>query len=94
MFRDDKSGVAAKFKEATDRLAGDENSLLSARSITLTNTIKANDDRILRFDETLTRQRDRMLMEFYKLEEIISMMQANLDTVSGIQPITMPSYRS
>jgi flagellar hook-associated protein 2 len=93
MFRDDKSGVAAKFKEATDRLAGDENSLLSARSISLTNTIKANDDRILRFDETLTRQRDRMLMEFYKLEEIISMMQANLDTVSGIQPISMPSNR-
>ncbi|CAE7926357.1 fliD [Symbiodinium sp. KB8] len=94
MFRDDKNGVAAKFKEATDRLAGDENSLLSARSISLTNTIDANNDRITRFDETLTRQRERMLTEFYKLEEVIAMMQANLDTVSGIQPISIQSYRN
>lgn len=94
MFRDTKTGVVAKFREATNRLAGDEKSLLSARSISLTDSIKAYEDRITRFDESLALQRKTLLNQFYKLEQTIALLQSNLDTISGIQPLTIPSYRS
>lgn len=94
MFRDEKNGVVAKFTDATNRLAGDEKSLLPSRTIALTGTIEANEARLLRFDDTLARQRERMLTQFYKLEEVIALMQSNLDTVSGIQPISIQSRNS
>lgn len=94
LFRDEDRGVVAKFQEATDRLAGDETSLLNSRSISLTDTIDANEARLLRFDETLERQRDTLLNQFYKLEETIALLQSNLDSISGIQPISIQSTRS
>ncbi|TWT99358.1 Flagellar hook-associated protein 2 [Botrimarina colliarenosi] len=89
LFRDEDTGVVARFTDATDRLAGDESSLLSARSISLTNTIDSNETRIEFFTASLEQQRDRLLLSFYKLEETVSLLQSNLDTVSSIQPITI-----
>jgi flagellar hook-associated protein 2 len=91
MFRDEDNGVVAKFTDATDRLAGDENSLLPSRTIALTGTIEANEARLLRFDDSLARQRESLLAQFYKLEETIALLQSNLDSVSGIQPISIQS---
>jgi flagellar hook-associated protein 2 len=94
MFRDEDNGVVAKFTDATDRLAKDENSLLPSRTIALTGTIEANEARLLRFDDSLARQRETLLTQFYKLEETIALLQSNLDSVSGIQPISIQSRNS
>jgi flagellar hook-associated protein 2 len=94
MFRDEDNGVVAKFTDATDRLAGDEKSLLPSRTIALTGTIEANEARLLRFDDSLARQREALLTQFYKLEETIALLQSNLDSVSGIQPISIQSNRN
>lgn len=94
MFRDEDNGVVAKFTDATNRLAGDEKSLLPSRTIALTGTIEANEARLLRFDDSLARQRDSLLAQFYKLEETIALLQSNLDSVSGIQPISIQSRNS
>jgi flagellar hook-associated protein 2 len=94
MFRDEDNGVVAKFTDATDRLAGDENSLLPSRTIAITGTIEANEARLLRFDDSLARQREALLTQFYKLEETIALLQSNLDSVSGIQPISIQSRNS
>lgn len=94
MFRDEDNGVVAKFTDATNRLAGDEKSLLPSRTIAITGTIEANEARLLRFDDSLARQRESLLAQFYKLEETIGLLQSNLDSVSGIQPISIQSRNS
>lgn len=94
MFRDEDNGVVAKFTDATNRLAGDEKSLLPSRTIAITGTIEANEARLLRFDDSLARQREALLTQFYKLEETIALLQSNLDSVSGIQPISIQSRNS
>lgn len=89
LFRDEEFGVVARFQAAADLLAGDETSLLSARSISLTSTIEQNQARIEDWDLSLERQRNNLLAEFYALEESISLLQSNLTAVEAIQPITV-----
>jgi len=87
LFTDETLGVAAKFKSVVDRLAGSTNSLLSSRAETLTRKIDFNIDRISFMDETLAKQRERLLNEFYRIESVIADMQTNLAALSSIQSI-------
>ncbi|TWT88213.1 Flagellar hook-associated protein 2 [Pseudobythopirellula maris] len=92
IFNDDNGGVVAKLQDAADRLAGDENSLLAVRSQTLTTTIEDFENRIAEFDAKLERERDRLLLEFYTLEETIALMQADLETLSSFESVAPLSY--
>jgi len=38
-------------------------------------------------DETLARQRERLLNEFYRVESVIADLQSNLSALSSIQSI-------
>ncbi|QDU91731.1 Flagellar hook-associated protein 2 [Pirellulimonas nuda] len=87
LLRDPTSGVAVKFTASIDRLAGDDNSLLLTRSRSLTVRIDSGTDRVAEWDERLTRQRDQMLAEFYRLEETIAKLQTNQSTLNGLQII-------
>jgi len=89
LFTDEQSGVIARLTSAIDQLAGDENSLLASRSDTLQRTIDTNDDRITSLGESLDKERDRLLLQFFRLEETIALLQSNNDALSAIQPISL-----
>lgn len=86
-FTDANSGVVKKLTDVIDRLAGAENSLLAARSDALQDSIKANDERLTKFQATLDRQEERMLTQFYQLESVIAKLQSSLTAIQNLQVI-------
>ncbi|MEX2172034.1 MAG: flagellar filament capping protein FliD [Pirellulales bacterium] len=90
-FRDQESGIVAKFTSVANQLASGEQSLLSTQSETLTDKIERNQLRLEQFSAQLERQRERMLFEFARLEQTISRFQSNfsaLQTLAAIPPLT------
>ena len=87
LFTHETLGVTAKIKSVVDRLAGPTGSLLSSRAETLTRKIDFNTDRIAFLDETLAKQRERWLNDFYRIESVISKMQQSLSALSSLQAI-------
>ncbi len=87
-FSAESTGVVARVNTLVDQLAGGTNSLISARSESLSRIIESNTQRIDFFNEQLDRQRARLLSEFYKLEETIALIQSNLSAVESITAFT------
>ena len=86
-FADEDIGVTAKFNEVIDRLAGSDNGTLTNRYDALKETIESNEARIERFGETLDRQRERLLLQFFQLEQVIATLQQNLSALDSLQPL-------
>ncbi len=89
-FTVDGSGAIDRLTAVIDQLAGDENALLSRRNEALSNTIDINAARIESMNGFLERERERTLLEFFRLEETISQLQSNisvLDSIQFIEPI-------
>lgn len=82
-----QTGVAKKLADVVDRLAGSDDSLLAARSDTLQSTIESNEDRLEAFSQQLQRQQERLLMQFYQLETLISKLQQSQSALSALQPL-------
>ena len=80
-------GVVAKFTKVIDRLADADNSLLTNRNDALQATIESNEKRIERFNESLDRQRERLLLQFYQLEQVIATLQQNLSALQSLTPL-------
>ncbi|MCA9241526.1 MAG: flagellar filament capping protein FliD, partial [Planctomycetales bacterium] len=89
LFTDETSGVVARISAVADNLAGDENSLLSARSAALRDTIDDNNQRIESWDARLERQREALLLQFVRLEETIATLQSNTSLLDSIQFIQL-----
>lgn len=94
LFRDETNGAVAQFEATIDQLASDQNSVLGARSATLARTIESNEARIDRLNESLDRERERLLLEFIQLEETIALLQSNTSAIDSIQPISIASSSS
>lgn len=86
-FEAEDFGVSARFQDVTDRLAGIDNSVLINRNKTLQNQIDNNNARITEKNETLDRQRTRLLLQFYRNEETLSRLQEGQTAIASIQPI-------
>ncbi len=86
-FTKEETGFVDKLDAAVDSLAGAQASLLTNRNKTLQATIDANQQRIERFNESLDRQRDRLLLQFYQLEQVIATLQQNQTALSSLRPI-------
>lgn len=84
-FSDDERGFAAKADDLIERLVGSDNSLLVNRAQTLQRQIDSQAGRIDAWNVRLTHSRDRMLLDFYRLEETISRLQNNLTALQQIQ---------
>ena len=87
LFTDASNGVVAKFNDAIDRLAGAENGLLTNRNDSLQATIDINQTRIEQFNESLERQRETLLLQFYQLEEVIAGLQQSQTALDALQPV-------
>lgn len=86
-FSDPTNGVVTKFNAAIDRLADADNSLLTNRSDALQATIDLNEKRIEQLNESLDRQRERLLLQFYQLEQVIAELQQGLSALGALQPL-------
>jgi flagellar hook-associated protein 2 len=87
LFTHETLGLSAKLKTAIEQLAGEENSVLSARAKTLSDIITSTNERITFMNERLTRERERLLNEFALLESTVAAMQQNLTALSSMQII-------
>ncbi|MDP6445746.1 MAG: flagellar filament capping protein FliD [Pirellulaceae bacterium] len=86
-FSTETTGFAAKVGAAIDSIAGEGNSLLVNRNNALQAKIDDNVQRIEFLSERLDRERDRLLVEFFTLEETIARLQNNLTAINSIQAI-------
>lgn len=84
---DANNGVAVKISAVIDRLAGEDGSLLAARSDSLQDSIAANDDRLAKFELQLERQEERLFLQFTQLETLIARMQSSLSAIQNLQAI-------
>jgi flagellar hook-associated protein 2 len=93
-FTHETLGVSAKLKSVIEQLAGEDDSVLSSRAETLADIITSANDRVTFMDGRLERERERLLLEFARLEETIAAMQGNLTALAGMQiipPLTSTS---
>lgn len=81
------TGVVAKISAVVDRLAGAKDSMLSASTESLQATINANESRLERFDVSLEKQQERLLLQFYQLESILAKLQQSQTALNALQPI-------
>ncbi len=86
-FLNETDGFSKKAKEVSDSLAGVKNGALLARNNTLQQTIDQNTTRISAMDLRLERQRQRLLLQFYGMEQAIAKLQTNLTAVNQIQAV-------
>ena len=87
-FTAEETGVSAKLGALIDQLGGDETSLVGSRTNSLATKIEQNQARIDLMNDRLEDQRERLYTQFYRMEEAIGKMQADLSIVSALQPIT------
>jgi flagellar hook-associated protein 2 len=87
LFTDKNSGLAAKVSSVVEQLAGAKSSLLSSRSDSLTRIIDINNARIEDMNARLDRQRERLLLEFYNLEQTVAKFRDNLAALNSLQII-------
>ncbi len=86
-FSTDESGFADRFDELVEQLAGEENSLLSSRLTSLERKVLDSQRRIDAMNARLERSRERMLLEFVRLEETISRIQSDLSVLDTLSPL-------
>ncbi len=79
-----KTGFSAKAKVAADTLAGTKNGSLLKSTETLQAKIELNAGRISSLEVRLTRERTRLLTQFYNMETAISKIQTNLTAINSV----------
>jgi flagellar hook-associated protein 2 len=81
-------GFSAKLDELSEQLTGQDTSLMANRFITLSDKIERNEERIAWLTERLETERERLYMQFYRMEIAIGKMQSSMSALSSIQPLT------
>lgn len=89
-FSDEEFGVAKKFHDAIELLAGVGDSILLNRNKTLQAKIDFNTERIDSLNISLDKQRTRLLTRFYLLESQIQSLKDTQSKLGAIQPL--PAY--
>lgn len=83
-FTDEERGFAAKVDAAIESLAGRNNSALVARAAALQRQIESADERIAAMNGRLQRSRERLLLEFFRMEEAVSRIRNSLTAINQI----------
>lgn len=84
-FTSSATGAVSRIKEASDRLAGVNSSLLINRSEALGLRILRNNDQAATLQKRLDTERTRLLKQFVAAEEAIAKLQTNQNAISKIQ---------
>jgi flagellar hook-associated protein 2 len=86
-FTDAEHGFAASINRVIESIAGEDDSLLITRTNTLQRRIESHHDRIAFYNQRLEREEERLLKYYYKLELVISKIQASQSALSALQPL-------
>lgn len=93
-FTKANTGFSARTKKIIDGLSGATNGVLVNRTTTLQRQIDDNNKRIESINVKLTREREKLLNQFYKMEETIGKLKNSSSAISQIQPINLYSNSS
>jgi flagellar hook-associated protein 2 len=85
LFTHETLGLGAQLGTVLEQLAGESDSVLSARSDTLSDTITSNTERIESMDARLERERERLFNQFALLESTIASLQQNFTALSSLR---------
>ena len=81
-------GFMATFDELLEQLTGQDTSLMANRFVTLGSKIERNEERIAWMTDRLDAERERLLLEFYRMEIAIGKMQNNASAIESIAPLS------
>jgi flagellar hook-associated protein 2 len=81
----EKTGFGARAKVLLDSLVGINNSTLVNRTQALNRQIESSTDRLANFNGRLDRERERLLKQFYDLENSIAKIRNNGSSLNQIQ---------
>jgi flagellar hook-associated protein 2 len=88
-FASDSSGLSDRLDRLAETIAGESSSMLINRSNTLSGQVEFNTSRIEGMNARLDAERERLLLQFYRMEEAIAKIQTNQAAINQIQPITL-----
>ena len=86
-FTEPEIGVSDRFKQTIDQLVAEETSLLAQRQRALAETIERNEQRAEWMTGRLKVERERLLLQLYRMESAIGKMQSQLTAIEGLQPL-------
>ncbi|OHB65921.1 MAG: hypothetical protein A2V70_02990 [Planctomycetes bacterium RBG_13_63_9] len=80
-------GVSDRLETLIESLAGENGSMVAARLTTIQDKITQYESRIEFMDDRLEAERERMLLDFYRMESAIGKLQGSLAALNGLQPL-------
>ena len=83
-FTDEDRGFAAKIDNLIESLAGPDNSALVARTGALQRQVEDADERIAAMNARLERSRERLFLEFFRMEEAVGRIRNSLTAINQI----------
>lgn len=90
-FSKEKTGFSARAKTMIDSLSGENNSALISKNLSLQTKIEQNQSRITFLSTKLDKQRERLLNQFYKMEEAIQKIRSNESSVNSLSNLLKSS---
>ncbi|HEX5104732.1 MAG TPA: flagellar filament capping protein FliD, partial [Pirellulaceae bacterium] len=84
-FTDEDRGFGAKVDALIETLAGRDRSALVTRAQALQRQVETAEERVTRMTERLDRSRERLLLQFYRMEEAVARVQNQLTALSQLQ---------
>lgn len=84
-FTTAETGFVARLRSSIDQLSAGENSVVMKRLDAIASTIETNTSKIADWNVRLTKERDQLLMKFYRMEQAISKMQTDLSAITNLQ---------
>jgi flagellar hook-associated protein 2 len=84
---EEKTGFGARAKSLLDSLVGVDNSTLVNRTNSIQRQVEAGTARVDALNLRLERERDRLLKQFYALEESTAKIRSNTNYLSDIQSV-------
>jgi len=93
-FTDETSGFAKRLDDLLEQLAGEGSSLLASRIEALSAKIDENQQRIDTMNQRLSRQREQLLLEFYRMELAVAKILSAQSYIQNIKPIRITPRRS
>jgi len=87
LFTAADNGVAGRVDKLVVQLAASDNAVLIRRLDTLDNKLTTNNERIDLLTARLDASRERLLLDFLRMEEAIAEIQGNLSALSSLQPL-------
>lgn len=84
---DENIGMVGQLKKLADTYAGADGGMLIRKTQTLSAHIERNDSRVESMNDLLESQRERLLKQYYDMEQAIAKLQANTSSIGAIEYI-------